>query len=43
MIDKQIKSFILSIESPPVLELKLLPSDSKYAYLGDHDTILVIV
>ncbi|XP_048421645.1 uncharacterized protein LOC125468921 [Pyrus x bretschneideri] len=32
-----------SIMSPPKLELKQLPSTLKYAYLGDHKTLPVII
>ena len=41
--NKEVKPFVLSIESPPVLELKLLPSHLKYVYLGDNNTLLVII
>lgn len=37
------KKFKPSIEEPPVLELKPLPSHLKYAYLGKSDTLPVIV
>ena len=32
-----------SIEKPPVLELKQLPSHLKYVYLGDKKSLLVII
>ncbi|XP_028769798.1 uncharacterized protein LOC114727232 [Neltuma alba] len=32
-----------SVDEPPVLELKTLPSHLKYAYLGNSTTLLVIV
>ena len=32
-----------SIEEPPVLELKPLPSHLKYAYLGEESTLPVII
>lgn len=32
-----------SVEEPPVLELKPLPSHMRYAYLGEVSTLLVIV
>ena len=31
------------IEPPPFLELKILPKHLKYAYLGEQETLLVIV
>lgn len=31
---RKVKTTLPSIESPPTLELKLLPSHLKYAYLG---------
>ncbi|KAL5576650.1 hypothetical protein UlMin_018349 [Ulmus minor] len=37
------KDNVPSIEKPPKLELKQLPSHLKYAYLGDHDTLPVII
>ncbi|KAK4707341.1 hypothetical protein R3W88_033115 [Solanum pinnatisectum] len=33
----------LSIEEPPVLELKYLPNDLRYVYLGTNNTLLVIL
>ena len=41
--NREIKPFVSSIESPPVFELKLLPSHLKYIYLGDNNTLLVII
>ena len=38
--NKEVKPYIPSIESPPVLELKSLPSHLKYVYLGDCWLIL---
>ncbi len=35
--------FKLSIEEAPTLELKPLPPHLKYVFLGDHNTLLVIV
>jgi len=32
-----------SLISPPKLELKSLPENLKYAYLGDDETLLVII
>ena len=32
-----------SIEKPPILELKQLPTHLRYAYLGDFSTLLVII
>ena len=32
-----------SIEKPPMLELKALPSHLKYAYLGENSALLLIV
>ena len=31
------------VDEPPVLELKQLPSHLKYAYLGDQETLPVII
>ena len=33
----------VSIEEPPILELKVLPSHLKYVYLGNASTLPVIV
>ena len=32
-----------SIEKPPVLELKTFPYHFRYAYLGENNTLLVII
>ena len=39
----EVKTIVLSIESPPTLELKLLPSHLKYVYLGKNHTHHVII
>ncbi|KAH9649711.1 Ribonuclease H [Citrus sinensis] len=41
--DREVKTILPSIESPPTLELKLLPSHLKYAYLGQNNTLPVII
>lgn len=41
--DRKVKITLPSIESPPSLELKLLPSHLKYAYLGQNYTLPVII
>ena len=41
--NREVKTYAPSIESPLILELKLLPSNLKYVYLGDNDTLLVII
>jgi len=41
--DREVKTTLPSIESPPSLELKLLPSHLKYAYLGQNNTLPVII
>ncbi|KAH9679769.1 hypothetical protein KPL71_026264 [Citrus sinensis] len=41
--DMEVKTTLPSIESPPSLELKLLPSHLKYAYLGQNNTLHVII
>ena len=41
--NREVKPFILSIMSPLTLELKLLPSHLKYVYLGDNNTLRVII
>ncbi|KAH9722903.1 hypothetical protein KPL70_006892 [Citrus sinensis] len=41
--DREVKTTLPSIESPPSFELKLLPSHLKYAYLGQNNTLLVII
>ena len=42
LLDKEVKTTLPSIESPPILELKLLPSHLKYAYLGQNNTLPII-
>ena len=41
--DREVKTTLPSIESPPILELKLLPSHLKYTYLGHNNTLFVII
>ena len=41
--NREVKSIVLSIESPLILELKLLPSYLKYVYLGKNNTLHVII
>jgi len=41
--DMEVKTTLPSIESPPSFELKLLPSHLKYAYLGQNNTLPVII
>ncbi|KAH9751689.1 hypothetical protein KPL71_014391 [Citrus sinensis] len=41
--DREVKKPLPSIESPSSLELKLLPSHLKYAYLGQNNTLPVII
>ena len=41
--NREVKSFVPSIESPPILELKLLPSHLKYVYLRTNNTLPVII
>ncbi|KAH9698291.1 hypothetical protein KPL71_023958 [Citrus sinensis] len=43
LLDREVKTTLPSIESPPSLELKLLPSYLKYAYLGQNNTLPVII
>ena len=43
MTSENFKENLPSIEKPPVLELKQLPSHLKYVYLGDNETLLVII
>ncbi|KAH9801445.1 hypothetical protein KPL71_001039 [Citrus sinensis] len=40
--DREVKKTLPSIESPPNLELKMLPSHLKYAYLGQNNTLVII-
>ena len=41
--DREVKTALPSINSPPSHELKLLPSHLKYAYLGQNSTLPVII
>ncbi|KAH9716698.1 hypothetical protein KPL71_021550 [Citrus sinensis] len=41
--DMEVTITLPSIESPPSFELKLLPPHLKYAYLGQNNTLLVII
>ena len=41
--NREVKPTIPSIESPPILELKLLPLHSKYVYLGKNNILLIII
>lgn len=41
--NREVKPSILSIESPLILELNFLPSHLKYIYLGDHNTLPIII
>ena len=41
--DREVKTTLPSIESLPSFELKLLPSHLKYAYLGQNNTLPVII
>ncbi|KAH9792490.1 hypothetical protein KPL71_004147 [Citrus sinensis] len=41
--DREVKTTLPSIESPHSLELKLLPSHLKYVYLGQNNTLSVII
>ena len=43
ILNMEVKPYVLFIESPPILELKLLPSHLKYVYLGNNNTLLVII
>ncbi|XP_052290887.1 uncharacterized protein LOC127900301 [Citrus sinensis] len=43
LLDREVKIALPSIESPPSLELKLLSSHLKYAYLGQNNTLSVII
>ena len=40
---REVKPSIPSVELPPILELKILPSHLKYVYLGKNNTVLVII
>lgn len=35
--------YVPSIELPPIIELKLLPSQLKYVCLGKNNTLLIII
>ena len=41
--DREVKITLPSIKSPLSFELKLLPSHLKYAYLGQNNTLPVII
>ena len=41
--DREVNTTLPSIESPPTLELKLLPSHLKYTYIGQNNTLHVII
>ena len=41
--DREVKTTLPYIESPLILELKLLPSHLRYAYLGQNNTLPVII
>ena len=41
--NREVKPSVPFIESPPVLELNILPLHLKYIYLDDNDTFLVII
>lgn len=41
--DRSFKLPIPSIEEPPTLKLKPLSLHLKYAYLGDNNTLLVVI
>ena len=41
--DREVKTTLPYIESPPSLELKLLPSHLKYVYLGQNNIFPVII
>ena len=43
LLDMEVKITLPSIESPHTLELKLLPSHLKYAYLGQNNTLPIII
>ncbi len=45
-LELKVREFVqpkLSIEEPPKLELKVLPSHLKYIYLGDSSTLPMII
>ena len=41
--NREVKPYVPSIESPPILELKLLHLHLKYVYLGKSNTLHVII
>ena len=41
--NREMKPTIPFIELPPILELKFLPSHLKHIYLGDNNTLSVII
>ena len=41
--NNEVKPFVPSIKSPPILELKLLSSHLKYIYLGENNTLSIII
>ena len=41
--NREVKLYLSSIESPAILELNILPSHLKYVYLGDNNTLPVII
>ena len=41
--DREVKATLPSIELPLTFELKLLPSHLKYAYIGQNNTLPVII
>ena len=43
LLDMEVKTHLPSIESLLILELKLLPSHLKYVYLGQNNTLPVII
>ena len=46
LLELEVREFVqpkLSIEEPPTLELKVLPSHLKYVYLGDCSTLPMII
>ena len=43
LLNREVKSFVPSIKSLFVLQLKLLPSYLKYVYLNDNNTLPIII
>ena len=43
LLSREVKLSTPSIESPLILELKLLPSHLKYVYLGKNNTLPIII